>query len=361
MNISSSLVTESNDQELTVYQRLLMGKGSLLTRRAYSYDLRTFADFLGIKSDNQHPLAKLPNNPKIWARLDPALVAAYLEHLKTTVSPKTGRPYSSATIARHLTAVKELLTEATYLDLYPGNQLAYIKDRISTPQVSNEHHAGLSPEDQATLLRTADQQPGLKGMRDYALFRLWLDTGLRRNELRLLQVRDLVVKEGIDTLIIRHGKRGQIREIGLESYTKYMVEDWLATSDQTEDPTYPIFCQVRKFGRAERAVYKTVDPHKPLSGEALRKLVKWYCRKAGITSKVVPHSFRVAMITDSLDGQAPPQHVQKVTGHTSLDMITQVYDRNQYADPVARYRKKPLPKRNTQANLWGEDDLDAQI
>ena len=132
----------------------------------------------------------------------------------------------------------------------------------------------------------------------------------------------------------------------------------MAASGQAEEPTYPIFCQVRKFGRAERVVYKTVNPDTALSGEALRKLVKWYCRKAGIASKVVPHSFRVAMITDFLDGQAPPQHVQKVTGHTSMDMITQVYDRNQYADPVARYRKKPLPKRNSRDDLWGEDEAD---
>lgn len=163
MTETNALTTPSVKPDLTVYQRLLMGKGSPLTRRAYRYDLKTFADFLGIKSDDQHPLAKLPNDPQIWARLDPALIAAYLAHLKTTISPKTGRPYSSATVARHLTAVKELLTEATYLELYPGNQLAYVKDRLSTPQVSNEHHAGLSPEDQATLLREADHSRDSKG------------------------------------------------------------------------------------------------------------------------------------------------------------------------------------------------------
>lgn len=61
-------------------------------------------------------------------------------------------------------------------------------------------------------------------------------------------------------------------------------------------------------GRSRRertAVYQTVNPEKPLSGVALWKLVKGYCRLAGVQSQVVPHSFRVAMITDALDGGDP--------------------------------------------------------
>jgi hypothetical protein len=54
------------------------------------------------------------------------------------------------------------------------------------------------------------------------------------------------------------------------------------------------------------------------------------------------------MITDMLDGGAPIQHVQKVTGHTTTRMITEVYDRNLYAEPVARYRKRTLPRRADQ-------------
>jgi hypothetical protein len=51
------------------------------------------------------------------------------------------------------------------------------------------------------------------------------------------------------------------------------------------------------------------------------------------------------MVTDMLDGGAPLQHVQAAGGWTTTRMITEVYDRNQYAEPVARYRKRTLPKR----------------
>lgn len=344
MSETSTLTTPSAKQDLSVYHRLLMSKPTQLTRMAYSHDLRHFADFLGFTTtDGRHPLELVPNQPEMWRKFDPALVAAYLEHLKTTVSDKTGRTYKTATIARRLTVVKELLTEATYLGLYPGNQLAYVKDRIGIPEVTSEHHGGLTPDEQAALFNVASEQPGLKGIRDFTLFRLWLDTGVRRSELASLKVRDLTVKDGIDTIVVREGKGNRLREIGVESYTAYIVRYWLEASSQDQDPNRPIFCQVRKFGRAEKAVYKVVNPEKHLRGDALYKLVKWYCRQAGILSKVVPHSFRVALITDTIKGGAKLPHIQKVTGHTTTRMITEVYDRNIYADPVARYRQTPLP------------------
>lgn len=339
------LIPQSSHSDATIYHRLMMSKVTARTREAYAADLRDFGQFLGIKPNNghHHPLALVPDQN--WRQLDTAHVAAYLEHLKQTISPKTQQSYSTATIARRITAVRELLTEATYLGLYPRKRLTYLKERLTTPEVSHNHHAGITPEEQARLLATADTQPGLRGQRDYALFRLWLDTGLRRSEMADLQVRDLMVKEGIPTLIVRHGKGNKIREIGLESYTAHVVQMWLAESRQAQSPTRPIFCQLRKVGRRTNAVYGVINPEKRLSTMALWKQVLWYCRKAQIESKISPHSFRVAMVTDSLDGNAPLQHVQAVGGWTTTQMITEVYDRNRYAEPVARYRKTPLPHR----------------
>ena len=81
----------------------------------------------------------------------------------------------------------------------------YLKERLTTPPVTHSHHAGITPEEQTSLLATADAQVGLRGQRDYALFRLWLDTDLRRAEMAGLRTQDLTVKEGIPTLIV-HGK-----------------------------------------------------------------------------------------------------------------------------------------------------------
>lgn len=345
----SNLPDTIEDTEVTVYQRLIMAKASERTREAYADDLRGFADFLEIEAvDNAHPLADVPD--EMWSELDTAHVAAYLEHIKNTISERTKRPYSTATVARRMTAVKELLTEAAYHGLFPRDRLEYIKERLATPEVTHEHHGGITPEEQTQVLELADSKPGLRGLRDYALFRLWLDTGLRRAEIADLRVRDLTVKDGTPTLVIRHGKGNKIREVGLESYTAHVVKDWIQQSGQDRDPERPVFCQVRKAGRDDKARYQVVNPDKPLSGVGLWKLVKWYAKAAGIESKITPHSFRVAMVTDMLDGNAPIQHVQAVGGWTTTRMITDVYDRNTYADPVARYRKTTLPRRASNGN-----------
>jgi len=125
----------------TIFKRLMLGKQTPRTRAAYAADLRDFARFLGIENyQDDHPLAMVPD--QAWQQLDTGHVAAYLEQLKQTASPKTGQPYSPAKIARRLTAVREFLTEATYLGLYPRERLLYLKERLATPTVTHQHHPG---------------------------------------------------------------------------------------------------------------------------------------------------------------------------------------------------------------------------
>jgi len=246
----------------TIFKRLMAAKGTPLTRSAYAADLRDFAKFLDIPSiEGEHPLTGVPDTA--WQTLDTSHVAAYLEYLKQATSLKTGRPYSAATIARRITAVRELLTEAAYLGLYSRDRLQYLKERLPMPDITHEHHTGITPGEQTKLLSEAKDQPGLKGLRDYALFRLWLDTGLRRGELATLKVRDLTVKQGVAVVVVRHGKRGRMKQIGLESYTAHVLREWLKVSGQIDHPDWPMFFQVRKKGQREESTYFPVDPDSP--------------------------------------------------------------------------------------------------
>lgn len=347
--IPTDVLATTHDGPATIYKRMLVSKATPRTREAYRYDLADFAAFLGVASLDAVPDAA-------WRRLDPAHVAAYLEHLQTTVSDKTGQPLATATIARRVTAVRELLTEATYQGYWDRDKLDYLVNRISPPQVTHEHHAGISPEEQARLLAAADELPGVKGLRDYVLLRLWLDTGLRRAEIAGLKVRDLKVREGQAIINVRHGKGNRRREIGLEGYTAHVLRDWIAESGQGVDPERPVFVQVRKFGRGEAGEYRIVNPDKHLSGIALWKLVKWYADKAEIQSEISPHSFRVAWVTDALKGGAPLRHVTAQGGWTTSRIPEQVYDRSSYREPVSRWRKAPLPRRTDAEGEEAETD-----
>lgn len=314
----------------------MTAKQTPLTRQAYAYDLAAFAEFM--KIDHLNQIAD-----EQWQKLDTSYIAAYIEWLKSIISDHTGRPYSTSTIARKITALKEFLTEANYQGLYSSEWLRYIKNRLETPEITSDHHAGVTPDEQDRLLRVASEQPGLKGQRDYLIFRLFLETGIRRAELAALKTRSLSVLEGIPVLLVR-GKGDKNREIGIEGDANALLKSWLSDSGQGNDPNWPIFPQVRKFGRGAEGRYKVVNPEKHLNPRALNHLVRRYVMLAGIESKVTPHSFRVAMVTDSLEGGAPIQHVQKVTGHTTTRMITDIYDRNQYREPVSKFRKRKLYK-----------------
>lgn len=106
--------------EATIFQRLILSKVTARTRDAYAADLWDFGRFLGIKATiGHHPLATVPD--KGWRQLDTAHVAAYLEHLQQTVNPKTQQSYSTATIARRITAVRELLTRPPIWNSIPGS------------------------------------------------------------------------------------------------------------------------------------------------------------------------------------------------------------------------------------------------
>ncbi|OGO37368.1 MAG: hypothetical protein A2Z03_04125 [Chloroflexi bacterium RBG_16_56_8] len=345
-------VVRQESSSATVYKNLIAAKGSPLTRGAYADDLIPFATFLGITSvSNEHPLASVPDTA--WRELDTGHVKAYLEHLRTMTSERTGQLYSTATIARRMTAVMELLAEATYTGVFERSKLEYLKARLKPPKVTNQHHAGITADEQARLLKCADEQPGLKGLRDYALFRLLLDTGLRRAELAALKVADLIMKDGIPVLIVRRGKGNKLREIGLESYTAHVLRLWIGDSGQAAHPDWPMFCQVRRAGRGSVARYKAAYPRNHLSGIAVYKLVMWYAAQAGIESEISPHSFRVAMATDMLDGGASMQHVMAVGGWTTSRMPEQVYNRKSYREPVARYRRAILPRRNANGKSGG--------
>ena len=92
-----SLPTPSQNRA-TIFKRLMLGKQSPRTRDAYAADLRDFARFLGINSyQDVHPLTTIPYSA--WQQLDTARVAAHLKQLKQSVSPKTGQPYSTATLS----------------------------------------------------------------------------------------------------------------------------------------------------------------------------------------------------------------------------------------------------------------------
>jgi len=63
---------------------------------------------------------------------------------------------------------------------------------------------------------------------------------------------------------------------------------------------------------------------KPLSDDAIRRIVKKSAKMAGINRPVTPHSFRHSFASDLLNNGADLRSVQELLGHANL-ATTQIY------------------------------------
>lgn len=66
----------------------------------------------------------------------------------------------------------------------------------------------------------------------------------------------------------------------------------------------------------------------PMSSNDIGRMVKRRMKSAGLPSRLSPHSFRVATITDLLSQGVPLEEVQNLAGHAD-PRTTRLYDRRQ--------------------------------
>ena len=117
-----------------------------------------------------------------------------------------------------------------------------------------------------------------KQLRNLALFVLGINTNLRGIDLVRLSVGDVIdLKVGMD-LILREQKTGKVRRIPLNRAVYTTLQAWLAQHPQGNVPEAPLF--ISRQG------------DKALTVSSLNRLVKKWCREAGLTGNYGCHSLR---------------------------------------------------------------------
>jgi integrase/recombinase XerD len=151
-----------------------------------------------------------------------------------------------------------------------------------------------------------------QGIRDRAILETFYSTGIRRQELINLEVRDLDPDRGL--LMIRQGKGGKDRMVPIGERACAWIVRYLR--------------EVRPFfliGHESEALFIThggraFHPH------SLNKLVRVYLRRAGIEGPASCHLLRHSMATAMLDNGADIRFIQAILGHEKLT-TTQIYTR----------------------------------
>ncbi len=170
--------------------------------------------------------------------------------------------------------------------------------------------------------------PRVTANRDRAIIKVLLDSGLRANELCMLDVRDYDPQTG--EIRVRFGKGGKGRYVYIDKNTRRDVWRYLAHREDGEDPEAPLFT-----GTNDRRMNNT----------SLRLLLTRLGDKVGV-AHCHPHRFRHTFAIEFLRAGGDVFSLQRLLGHSTLDMvknyvaIAQVDVRNAHrkASPVAHWR-----------------------
>ena len=248
-------------------------------------------------------------------------VIAYKAHLKTDVSPATGRPYSQSTVNLRLSAVSSFFAFAVGRQLRADNPVVGVKRESITPYGKA---TWLSPEEGEDLAFVgAIDQTTDQGRRDYALALLYLTGAFRVSEVAGLTVGSLR-RLGRRLFVTYRRKGGKEEEVELASEAADALDAYLAGRGELHADS-PLFVATERGRRAAAAIGRYGEEEKPLTTRAIRYLVATYAKKAfGESRGIRPHSLRhTAAQAASMEG-ATLAEVSRLLKHANVG-ITSIY------------------------------------
>lgn len=285
---------------------------SLNSRRAYQDDLRAFVRAMNTQS--VEPLRVTGDHVRIY---------------KESLAQAGKRP---ATIARALSVVRGTYEQFGRKGLVDWETVNDIQAVVS-PRVEKNTTPALS-ELEAKKLLHAPNMKTLIGLRDHALLFTYFLTACRCSALLHARVGDIERTDHRFYLVVREKGGKMQRKALLEA--DHAIVRWLAAAGLSFDAESPLF---PAFAADKRTILR-----RPLTRDNVRKLVKRYCRQAGIEPQrlgrrgIGVHSLRKTAITNALEHGAKMEQVQQLAGHSDI-RTTQLYyqARERDAEDAARH------------------------
>lgn len=254
---------------MTNITRFLNGLKNEHTKVAYENDLKQFFDFTG-KDETE-------------------ITYADIYDYKVSMSE-----YSSATIARKLTAIKSYFNFLSDMEFISTNPSAKIK----IPKVKNHEKEYIPMDEAKKLLDVA------KSLRDKAIIALYLSTGMRVNELVNLTVEQYEKDE-----IVFVAKGDKERKVYLNDKCRGYIDEYL---------------KVRKDSGIDNLFVSNYGT--PMRHDLIAKMLKKNAKKAGISEDITNHSLRHSFIS-AVTLTSGVAVAREVVGHVNLS-TTQRYVHN---------------------------------
>jgi len=279
------------------------------TQKAYLRAVRRFLDWCEGQG------VELPT-------ITPGMVGQYLVGLG-------GSPAKRNMALSALRGFFDRLVQRHVVVLNPAASVKGVKDQVvegKTPEITVDQARTLLASIKLTeRLKAADGQeidaPSAIGLRDRAILATLAYTACRAGAAAKLRLGDLQ-HDGSQSVLRFQEKGGKSREIpvrhDLDGFIRAYVEAAGLGGQAKDSPL---------FRAAVNGTVRTLTAN-PLTSKRICELVKRRLKDAGLPSRLSPHSFRVAAITDLLTQGVPLEDVQYLAGHAE-PRTTGLYDRRQ--------------------------------
>ncbi len=255
------------------------------TREAYGRDVARLAVFAVTKG------ARTPG------ALEPRLLRDFVYHLKDL-------GLAGSSIRRNVSAVR------TYFRFLVGEGLVARdpSDRLEMPKRWQSLPDVLTVDEVTKLLAAPDMDDAMR-FRDRAMLELAYGAGLRVGEWTTIQVKDVMLDEGL-VRVFGKGSKERLVPLGrhaISAIAIYLRE--LRPRLERGEGKGILFLNARGTALSRMGAWKIVRKH---------------VEGAGITKHVSPHTLRHSFATHLLEGGADLRAVQEMLGHADIS-TTQIY------------------------------------
>ena len=267
------------------YQKRLDAK----TMKAYRIDLKQFTSQIGTGD-----------------------VSAITSDVLETYIMALHRMYKPKTVKRKIASVKAFFRYMEYKDYIDANPFNKMQIKFREPVILPKTIPLHTMEkflstiyNQRTEAKTSYQKRN--ALRDAAVIELLFATGMRISELCSLKAVNVNLKDS-NVLIFGKGSKERRIQIGSQEVVRILEE---------------YFMEYRK-GIESCGYFFVNQAGKPLSDQAVRRMIRKYCEIAAIELHITPHMFRHTFATCLLEEDVDIRYIQEMLGHSSIN-ITEIY------------------------------------
>ena len=275
----------NNYLDFCQYQKRLDAK----TMKAYRIDLKQFTSQIGTGD-----------------------VSAITSDVLETYIMALHRMYKPKTVKRKIASVKAFFRYMEYKDYIDANPFNKMQIKFREPVILPKTIPLHTMEkflstiyNQRTEAKTSYQKRN--ALRDAAVIELLFATGMRISELCSLKAVNVNLKDS-NVLIFGKGSKERRIQIGSQEVVRILEE---------------YFMEYRK-GIESCGYFFVNQAGKPLSDQAVRRMIRKYCEIAAIELHITPHMFRHTFATCLLEEDVDIRYIQEMLGHSSIN-ITEIY------------------------------------